>query len=212
MTTKRTGDARGRQQKKPSSKAPPFKFAAAEWKAIASAAPNPLALGANLNAARRELERAGNSYLIRQCARQNIRVALPKMRKTIKLIERAVAEVKKAGLDQHTLVGLQDALDNLFPHLGLHKLISKRGAIDPSRDQLYERVLVVWTRLGGQLRLSRSGERSKPGGRTIKFMLAAIGPVMKGETPKPEGLAAIIKRERVRRTSPLTYGVSVLKK
>jgi hypothetical protein len=69
-----------------------------------------------------------------------------------------------------------------------------RGRADLHREILYANFLRVWTKqLGGEPKFSRN-DRGK--GPCVRFLTAALGPILGPDTPKPEGLAGVIKRER----------------
>lgn len=53
-------------------------------------------------------------------------------------------------------------------------------------------------KLGGKLAVSRpeGGHGGDPYGPAVRFFEAALRPVMKDDTPTPEGLAVIIKPKR----------------
>jgi hypothetical protein len=75
-----------------------------------------------------------------------------------------------------------------------------RGRADAHRESLYSHVLSVWTgRLGGELKFSRARLGKDPAaGPCVRFLTAALEPVLDLETPGPEGIASIINRERTR--------------
>lgn len=88
--------------------------------------------------------------------------------------------------------------------IGLESLSASR---QPHRELLYAGILDLWEiHLGQPLRRSRSGKRSRsekrgvPGGPLIRFFTACIEPVLGKDTPTPEGIVGIIKREQKRRT------------
>ena len=73
------------------------------------------------------------------------------------------------------------------------------GRKDPTRQFLFENVLSIWAdTLGNDLAYSRSGG-GQPGGPLIRFLEAALRPVLGDRLQTPEGLASIIDREDERR-------------
>lgn len=56
----------------------------------------------------------------------------------------------------------------------------------------------TYVKLGGKLAVSRpeGGHGGDPYGPAVRFFEAALRPVMKDDTPTPEGLAVIIKPKR----------------
>jgi hypothetical protein len=79
-------------------------------------------------------------------------------------------------------------------HAALHG-----GRKDPTRQFLFENVLSIWADvLGHDLAYSRSGG-GKPGGPLVRFLEAALGPVLRDRLPTAEGFASIIDREDDRR-------------
>ncbi len=74
------------------------------------------------------------------------------------------------------------------------------GQQDPDRDRLFSCVLKVWTDdLGAELKVSNSS--GKTTGPLIRFFDAAVSPILGRETPKPNSVRDIVKRERDRSRS-----------
>jgi hypothetical protein len=80
----------------------------------------------------------------------------------------------------------------------LRKQYSRTG--NPTRKLLYGRLLDFWTQMGGRLSRSRTRE-GQPGGPLIRFLEAALRPVLGDKTPKPEWLVTMIKAEKKRLAS-----------
>jgi hypothetical protein len=86
-------------------------------------------------------------------------------------------------------------LEDEEPLLDLYCSRAFRGRAHLSRDVLFARVSLVWTeQLGGELKSSRDA-RGNVTGPCVRFLTAALGPILGPEMPKPEGVAKIIKRE-----------------
>jgi len=58
------------------------------------------------------------------------------------------------------------------------------------------KVLLIWTSLGGELRVSRHPKHGKVQGPLARFFRAVTGPVMGALTPSPESLPDIIERQK----------------
>jgi hypothetical protein len=69
---------------------------------------------------------------------------------------------------------------------------------DPHREKLYSHVLYTWTHIAGG-KFTTSPSATKTGGPQARFFLASIEPVFSPETPKPNTLKSIFKRESDRR-------------
>jgi hypothetical protein len=79
-------------------------------------------------------------------------------------------------------------------HAALHG-----GRKDPTRQTLFKDVLGIWAdALGNDLTYSRPGG-GQPGGPLLRFMAAALRPVLDDRLPTAEGFASIVDREIKRR-------------
>jgi hypothetical protein len=174
-----------------------FTFTATEWSAIVSTSPNPLPKGADLKAARIELQDAATVYLAGRHWPKKLRAGLPAWRKTCKSIERALEHAEKQRQDKiavespeldKIVAGLRDlsqiARSLLLPLMAMSG--DRRGTRDSSRDRLYSSALSLWTKMGGELKFSRpsgGAKSTRPGGPTIRFLEIALKPILKDEMP-----------------------------
>jgi hypothetical protein len=73
-----------------------------------------------------------------------------------------------------------------------------RGKRDFHRETLYWRVLQIWSDLTGKpLAFSRpSSRRGAPRGPLVRFLMAALRPILTNDMPRAETLAKIVQRER----------------
>jgi hypothetical protein len=104
--------------------------------------------------------------------------------------EREIERLEARQLQLDSSIKILDALCRAF---------SKNR--HPFRKNLYIDVLKVWTDIiKGELTFRQPrGERGYPSGPLIDFVVAALKPVLGAKTPKPFGIAEIIKREHIRR-------------
>jgi hypothetical protein len=177
-----------------------FKFTPAEWKAIQVAFPRSLPAGVDLKAAQLDLEAAAATYLYLADVPQKLRVGLPVWRKTVQLLYELLEHAENADGHEEIAVSSREHLRSAFIMWKVHQKASyaQRGTSNPNRESLYRNVLSVWTRVGGELRFSRSssGVNSAPGGPAIRFLQATLRPILKDDMPGPEALASLIKRAR----------------
>jgi hypothetical protein len=81
-----------------------------------------------------------------------------------------------------------------------------RGRSNPPREFLFAALLDLWSNsLGCDVRYSRAETKGgMPGGPLIRFLVAAVTPVLGDTTPTPHGFARIVDRERERRQGDAT--------
>jgi hypothetical protein len=154
-----------------------FRYTESEWQAVVDVmtALPPLPAKRRLIAARLRLERAAKWYL----------ESIEHRRKAIKIDTQALERL------QHIPQGLSDdlkkhAADILQAERERRQRHSRNR--NPQREMLYIATLEVWTIDFKQLAAISSS------GPTIRFLNAALGPVMGENTPAPEGWRRVIKR------------------
>lgn len=154
-----------------------FRYTESEWRAVVDVmtALPPLPAERRLLAARLRLERAAKWYL----------ESIEHRRKATKIDTQALERL------QHIPQGLSGALkrhavDILQAERERRQRHSRNQ--NPQREMLYIATLKVWTVDFKQLAAISSS------GPTIRFLDAALGPVMGENTPTPEGWRQVIKR------------------
>ena len=140
----------------------------------------------------------------------NARVRLKAMRERYRRIEATLSNTREIllnegrafwiGLDRdglleklHAVIGRTSEFREMYGKF----LSNLGGRKNPFKELMYRQVLSIWINAGGRLATSKSP--TKPSGPTIRFLTAALAPVMVKDTPGPEGLRAIVSKEKNRR-------------
>jgi hypothetical protein len=149
------------------------------------------------------LEGAASIYLgVSESYKRRFKGKAPAWEKAFDRLDELVALAESDGLAElhQMLPGLSDARDRarliaIGAGMSAHSHRSNRS---PETRQLYDQVRATYVKLGGKLAVSRpkGGCGGEPYGPAIRFFEAVLGPVMREETPSPEGFAAIIKPRR----------------
>jgi hypothetical protein len=179
-----------------------FAYSEEQWSAVLAALPIPLAINADLDAMRRELEFVAVTclnlaYHHRHRFEDGSMAARWKQKQ--KQIAADLASGEKAGCDESVLSDFREDLRHADVAIDGWTSIGRRhqGRQSPERDWLYDAALTAWRRLGGRLELTRLlFGRAEPSGPLIDFMVAVLTPIMKDDAPGPEALAKIVKRRR----------------
>jgi len=160
----------------------PFRYTEPEWQTVIDVVTEvpPLPAKRRLLAARLRLERAATWYL----------ESILHSREAIKIDPRALERVQciqglPADLKKHAADILQAVREHRQRHSRNH---------NPQREMLYRAALEVWTvtfKQPARFSRSRDGER---GGPTIRFLDAALAPVMGEALPLPAGWRRVLKR------------------
>jgi hypothetical protein len=180
-----------------------YRYSDDERQAIIDAAPSPLADGIDLDPEIRQLEDSASIYRgVGESYRQRFKGKAPAWQKAFERLDELVALAENDGLVelQKMLPGLSVARDRarlitIGADMSAH---SHRNNRSPETRQLYDQVRATYVKLGGKLAVSRpkGGCGGDPYGPALRFFEAVLRPVMREDTPSPEGLVAIIKRRR----------------
>jgi hypothetical protein len=180
-----------------------FSYSDDERRALIGAAPSPVPDGVDVNAEVRALEDAASVYRgVGASYRQRFKGKAPAWERAFERLDELVALAENDGLVElhEMLPGLSDARDRarliaIGADMSAH---SHRNNRSPETRQLYDQVRATYVKLGGKLAVSRpkGGYGGDPYGPAVGFFEAALRPMMKDDTPSPEGLAAIIKPRR----------------
>jgi hypothetical protein len=180
-----------------------FAFDAAEWAAVVAAFPTPLAENAGIDKAREGLEFVATTYLnLSHHHRIRSENGFPTKawQKKRKQIAKDLIKAEKAGVadlsDLRAELDHADAAIEGFGILGSEH----QGRKDPARDWLYIAALTLWKRLGGRLGVSRLSNATattrEASGPAIRFLIAALTPIMTDDAPGAEALAKLVKKTR----------------
>jgi hypothetical protein len=180
-----------------------FAFDAAEWSAVAAAFPNPLAENDDLDAERKVLEFVATTYLnLKHHHRIRSEKGFPTKAwdKKRKQIADDTARAEMAGVV--TLSDLPEDLRRADAAVEGWEILGRehQGRKDPARDWLYDAALAMWKRLGGRLGVSRLSNATattrEASGPAIRFLIAALTPIMPDDAPGAEALAKLVKKTR----------------
>jgi hypothetical protein len=180
-----------------------YRYSDEERKEIIDAAPSPPPDGIELDAEIRELEESAGIYCgVGESYRQRFKGKARAWEKAFERLDELVALAESDALVEihQMLPGLSDAREHarliaIGADMSAH---SHRNNRSPETKQLYDQVRATYVKLGGKLAVSRpkGGSGGEPYGPAIRFFEAVLRPVMREDTPSPEGLAAIIKQRR----------------
>jgi hypothetical protein len=178
-----------------------FVYDELEWAAVVATLPNSLATAADLDAERLGLEFVATSYL-NLTYHHRIRSAngfpTKVWQRKRKQIANDLAEAEKDGSVEE-LPALREALRHADAAVEGWEILGRKhqGRQDPACDWLYAATHRTWKRLGGKISVKRLlFGRAEASGPMIDFMIAALTPIMKDDTPGAEALAKFVKNTR----------------
>jgi hypothetical protein len=143
---------------------------------------------------RATLEENGRRFCHRRAGRAQVGVReLRSLRQKIRHIKALEAEPDLPQSIAWDLALWRQQLEDTEEQFDFYRSKGFRGRADLHREILYANILQVWKQLGGEPKFSRNDRGEGP---CVRFMMTALGPILGPDTPKPEGFAGIIKRER----------------
>jgi hypothetical protein len=144
---------------------------------------------------RATLEKDGRRFCHRRGKRPRVGIReLRSLRQKIQYIKALEAEPDLPQSVAWDLALWRQQLEDTEKQFDFYRSKDFRGRADLHREILYANFLRVWTKqLGGEPKFSRNDRGNGP---CVRFLTAALGPILGTDTPKPEGFAGNIKRER----------------
>jgi hypothetical protein len=177
-----------------------------QWKVVLAVIPKALLARANLDAARMDYNESASDYLCLTFYHQArfAKGSPAKLwRRGRKHIEAALTGIEADSslsyqADLRAALRFAESATVAFEMEGTTHHGSR-----PERDGLYHRLLSMWTRLGSDLRTGRPGPEEKgkrtADGPTIRFLLAALMPILRDDMIGAEAAEKIIEAEIERR-------------
>jgi hypothetical protein len=177
-----------------------------EWSAVVATFPDPLADGAEINAEREGLEFVATSYLnLSHHHRLRSAKGFPTKgwQQKRKQIADTLASAENAGTVASVLSDLREDLRHADAAVEGFGMLGRghQGKRDAAREWPYLAALAMWKRLGGRpagvsRRSNATAATREAGGPAIRFLIAALTPIMADNMPGPEALAKFVKKTR----------------
>jgi hypothetical protein len=198
---------------------PNFDYSQAEWAEIEAAAqvirkgPFPKKMRDSLRAAAcvyvSEMARAQDGQTARELKKrwQKIAGSSEKLHDDLSAcMEDLLCEISRKGSRTADEKGMMTWLDAISFNLGLLPTIAERAAHyferhhDKSNPRLrfQSKILEVWVRLGGKLKISRHPKTQEVRGPLARFFFNVARPVMGAAAPSPDSLRDIVERQKIR--------------